>query len=148
MIVTKKHSTKKKVRARCSNWEEATADALREWAMKDDSYLIEDFYSLRNIPPTTFYAGVKRNKYLKDAHEFALIRCGSRREHKCIKENLNINTVAAFALPHYFKRWRDQLEWRAELKNKEDQKDNKQKIVVIEKFADPPKEDLKSNTQD
>jgi hypothetical protein len=135
MNKTNKDNTAPKKRTINREWEYKLADDLKKWAVQEDSFILEKFYLSRDIPKSTFYQAVERNPTLKEAYEFAQEWCGVHRETKCIKDSLNINSTIAFVLPHYFKRWEQQFEWRSKL-NKEEDKSHQQKIVVIEKFPD------------
>lgn len=110
------HNTpiKKPTKSRC--WESSTAERLKKWALKPDSYMIEVFYTNEDMPRQTFYDGVARNEELKAAHEYALERVGINRENLAIEKNLGLNSVAAFILPHYLDRWKKEIEWRQALK--------------------------------
>lgn len=97
---------------------ERLAIKLITWAKEDpDAFCLEQFWNLVGISDDTFYRWCKKSEKLEAAHKFALLELGIKRERISIEKNLNINHVTAFVLPHYHKRWNEEIKWRASLKN-------------------------------
>ena len=115
-------------------WDLIASD-LKQWALLPDSFILEEFYTNQDIPEQTFIDNCKKNKVLEEAHIFALIRLGINREKLAIKRGENINTTNSFVLPHYLKRFKEQIEWRNDLKKIiSDAINSGIKIIEIEKY--------------
>ena len=56
------------------------ADEYMEWADKDSSLLIQDFFDMKKIPESTFYEWTLKYEPIKKAHAYAKRRIRSRRE--------------------------------------------------------------------
>jgi hypothetical protein len=119
---TTQHNTqsKKTTKTRNSNWEEAVADRLEQFASKDDVYILEEFYLNERIPAQTFYDGVGRNQRLKEAHTFAITKLGINREKLALKNREGLNSANVAMLPVYLERWakyKEHAEGREDKKN-------------------------------
>lgn len=114
------------------------ADALVEWARKDDSLTLQQFWVERNITPKVYYDYKKKHECLQDAHEYAHACLGARREVGGLKRELDPGLVSR-SMPIYSKEWKELEEWRNELKKKnEDKSIGTERIVVIERSPDSP----------
>ena len=136
MRKTNDNNTKDRSNTTEASWNRV-ADRLKEWAYKEDSICIEDFITSPEncFDESVYYHSVKRFPKLKKMHDLALSRCGVNREKKAFKDNLSVNHATVFILPHYFDRWKEQIAWRAKLKD-----DNKgvtgPVTVVMDSFKD------------
>lgn len=110
------------------NWN-LISDQLKQWSLKEDSQILEEFYTNLDIPHDTFYRNIATNETLKEAHKFALTRLGINREKHCNKNNLSMNSVMANSLPDYLDRWKKNVEWRQKMKNEDDNQDKKYILV-------------------
>lgn len=115
------------------------AEQLKRWSLQPESFILEEFYTNLDIPEKTFYDNLEKSETLNEAHSYALTRLGINREKLAIKRGENVNSTNSFILPHYLKRWSKQIEWRAELKAKDEAKNEGTKFIVLEKFEDPTK---------
>lgn len=91
------------------------ADQLRH----SDLNSIEEFYRNYGIPRSTFYDAIQEHECMKLAHEFFMEGVGLKKLKVCEDKMLTMNTVLAYQLPQYLKRWKDDLEWRARLKEEQ-----------------------------
>ena len=94
---------------------------------------IERFYLSMGIPKQTYYDAVKRDPIMREAHDFALERIGCDREEYCWDQKLSSNSIIGLSLPQFLNRWKDDTEWRAKLKQLEEEK-NQNITVVMESF--------------
>jgi hypothetical protein len=109
------------------------ATRLKEWSKRPDSLMLEEFYLNLDIPRKTFYENVNSNEKLKAAHEFALEMIGVNREKIAIKTNATINHIIAYPLGHYLERYDTEQTKKANLRKTDDDRDEKLKVIYIEK---------------
>lgn len=122
-----KHITEKREYTTKRNWK-FIAGQLKNWSLKPDSYILEEFYTDLDIPSQVYYENAQTDADLKEAHEFALTRIGINREKLSIKRNESINNTNSWVLTHYFQRFRDELKFRNDLKK---ELDNESKNITI-----------------
>lgn len=149
MTILKKKNTKKLPKANNPsmepkeyttnrNWD-FIASELKQWAIRDDSLILEEFYTNLDIPHDTFYRNIATNTTLSEAHAFALTRLGINREKVCNKNNLSMNSVMANSLPDYLERWKKNVEWRHKLKIVEEENKDK-KYILVDRILSKDKE--------
>jgi hypothetical protein len=114
------------------SWENV-ATRLKEWSKNPDAFAIERFYLNLDIPKRTFYENVASNPKLKAAHEYAMEMIGMNREERAIKTNATINHIIAYPLGHYLERYDTEQTKKANLRTRDDDKDEKLKVIYIEK---------------
>lgn len=113
------------------------ATELVDWAKNDDKAIkVTQFLGLKGIHSKTFDRWRDRHPKMQDAYEYALMVIGDRRESGAIYKKFDASIVS-FTMPHYDKDWVKQHEWRAKLKETE-QQSNETRIVVLEKYPDSP----------
>lgn len=100
-----------------SDWE-YIANLLRQQSKSGSIDSIEEFYLNLDIPKQTFYDNIKKQQCMKEAHAYALEQIGVNNEKHCKKNNLSMTSVVGGSLHHYLGRWKDDLEYKAELKAK------------------------------
>jgi hypothetical protein len=66
---------------------------LKEWAEKDDSLRLCDFYDFRGYNTETFYRWCNIFAEMKAAHEFAKRRIGARRENGALHRKMDSQIV-------------------------------------------------------
>jgi hypothetical protein len=117
---------------------EKLADTLITWIKEEtDEYSVEAFLTAHNIPRTRYYEYVRKNKRLKEAHEFALMALGARREKGALKNKLNAQT-ANFMMPHYDPNWKAMVEWRKEVSKPEEHATSAATQVIVKMEPFPP----------
>jgi len=116
------------------------ATLLEEWALRDDVYMISQFYIPRHIPKTTFYDHVRNNKKLNTVHQIAKEKCGINRFLKGMHDSMN--SVIAFPLSQYLDDYKEEHKFRAKLKE-----DNNGKTLKPEEYEEILSRVLKTETQ-
>ncbi len=108
---------------------------LMAWAEKDeDAIKLEQFYTPKRIPRSTFDRWADKYEVLGRAKEIAFSYISSRRELNALNRKYDASTNNNM-MPKYDKDWKAMAEWRNKLKIDAQEKDSGTKIVVIEKFA-------------
>lgn len=110
------------------------AEELIEFATNPKSFIFDEFLNLKGIGDDTFYNWCEKVPELEAAHKFAMTQLGINRERLCIERNLGVNSTTAFMMPHYSKRWRNELEWRSKLNKDNNAPGNV--VVVMKPFGD------------
>ena len=113
---------------------EKYADEIIQKAYNDDNFFtVEDLYLFFGIPKATYYDWIKKFPFFREAHDYAKLIIGRRREkHGIMRE---WNTLGSMA--QYNDRWKESDEWKASLKEKQENKESGIKVVLVEKFEDP-----------
>ena len=94
---------------------EDLAYQLAKWAHEDkDAIILEDFLSARRISWNAFANWEKRMPMLREAHEFALMCIGCRRERGALYKKMSENVVLK-SMPAYSQRWKELHEWYSHL---------------------------------
>jgi len=111
---------------------EQLAARLVEWVLgaeENERLVFEDF--LRSVGRTdkSFALFMKRSSKLKAAHRFALMCLGANRERGMLLQQLNGSGVVV-SMPLYSERWKELLEWKASLNNKEESKPTTINVVI------------------
>lgn len=102
-----------------NSWRDSDWAFIADKLMHSDLNSIEEFYRLHNIPRTTFYKAVNDHECMKEAHVYFMEGCGLKKLKVCEEKMLTMNTVLAYQLPQYLKRFKDDAEWRARLKEEQ-----------------------------
>jgi hypothetical protein len=107
---------------------------LIEWSKNDKSIILKEFFAVRGVLKEVFYRWCKTYPPLKDAHEIAKSFIAIRREKGGLTKQYD-TTMIMRSMPMYDDEWKEFEEWRASLKNKEEEKSRRQ-VVIIEKFVE------------
>jgi hypothetical protein len=100
---------------------EAMARELVDWARdNEDALKLSQYYVLKGIRQQDFHELRTQFPNLDDACKAALMLIGNRREVMALRGKLDASMVR-FMMPHYDEVWKKTEEWRAELKNKQEQ---------------------------
>lgn len=108
---------------------------LKQWADQEDSINLYDYTDHQGYNPETFYDWCKKFPQLREAHQYALRRIGSRREYGAMTRKFTEGTIHR-TLGYYNDIWRQETVHLAKLK--EDAAQNETKVVVIERFPELP----------
>lgn len=119
------------------NWYNNTADALKQWSLRPDAFEIDEFFTSRDIPQSTYYQALIDSEVMKEAHEFAKSRIGINRQRIAIEKNLGINSTVAFTLPRYLKSFREEYVARAKLKEEQEQASEEVLKKVLTEVLEP-----------
>lgn len=104
-------------------------ELIEECVNNTKLYTIDQFLVKHNLISTTYERWCKKFEQLGEAHEFAKMVLGARRESGALENNLNASMVQ-YVMPHYSKTWRDMTEWRSSLKQ---QPENQGSTIIIDK---------------
>jgi hypothetical protein len=121
---------------------DSVARELIEWSTTDDALKIEQFWIMKGISLKTVKKWKTLNENFARAHQHALLAVGTRREVGAIRNRLNAPIIAS-SMPMYDKKWKKLAEWRASLRNKEEQQDTIR--VVVEEVPSSPMVPEKKN---
>ncbi len=111
------------------------AKRLELWAITDDDALkFKQFLVRERVCWDSFYRWMEKSPELKRAHALALDAIGNRREVGAIKRSYDSGMVRS-SMPIYDKDWTTMEEWRGKI-TQEQNKDNEQKVVIIERFPE------------
>jgi hypothetical protein len=127
-------------------WLELFADKFLKTIISNEEIVtITQAHLLCGIYSDTIRAWRKRSKKFDEAYKFAKECIGARREAGAIRKKYDA-TMIARSMPIYDKAWKKLEEWRASLKNKEEEekvttfniniprfKNNEKKVVQVEK---------------
>lgn len=83
------------------------ANRLREWAMKEDSLLVQDYTDFEGYSRKRFYDWCSRYEPLEEAYKFALSRIGSRRELGTMQRKFE-STTTQRTLGYYQDIWKSE----------------------------------------
>lgn len=84
----------------------------------NDCLTVEDLYLPLGIPPRTYYEWTERFPEFKEIHQTAVLILGSKREKGGLKRKLDSGLVNS-SMHQYNQRWRESIEWRHSLREKE-----------------------------
>lgn len=115
-VKTNKTNIERSKQGNLRSWEERLAEQLKDWSLKPDSFMIEEFITNMDIPETTFHQALDRNPILNEAHNFALLRIGINREKLAAEKSLGMNSAVMWTMAQYHKRHKKEQEFRAKLK--------------------------------
>lgn len=105
---------------------------LKEWADQEDSLRICDFFTTQGYRRRDFYDFITKSKEMEHAHEYAITRIGSRREHGAATRKYSDSTIHR-TLGHYDPIWREETKLINEARIAVAEK-QEAKVVVIERF--------------
>lgn len=105
---------------------------LKEWADQEDSLRICDFFTAQGYRRRDFYDFITKCQEMEYAHEYALTRIGSRREHGAVTRKFSDATIHR-TLGHYDPVWREETKLLNEARLAVAEK-HESKVVVIERF--------------
>lgn len=100
---------------------------LNEWSKKDDSLILKNFYTSKEIPKDAFYRWANTYPELKASLLHAKERISARREHGGMTRKFDPNFILN-SMPMYDDDWKEFIAWKSKMKSQEDQKER----VVIE----------------
>ncbi len=105
------------------------------WAITDDDALtLEGFYILKGVQQRTVDRWCDRCPELMEAHDYAMMVIGDRREKGAITRKYSEGMIKTTMCMYKIK-WKELEEWRAHLSEKIANAGG-MKLVEIEKFAD------------
>ncbi len=107
---------------------ESMAKELTDWAMDDNSLTLEQFWLLKGLDGSTIKKWKEVSPAFKAAQSFAKRTIAVRREIGAIKNKLNTSMILS-SMPMYSNKWKKMTQWRASLKNKQEQ-DKTIKVLV------------------
>jgi hypothetical protein len=118
-----------------------------DWAVQsDDALTLEGFYVLKRVHDYTVNRWMKRCPELQQAHDWAMMAIGDRREKGAITRKYDSGMIRT-TMPMYKAKWKELEEWRAHLSEKIASAGGL-KVVELEKFADSdlvPKKDKRDS---
>lgn len=110
------------------------SDLIQQAISDDDLLTIESYYLYKGVDPDTYYGWVNKYPVAKKLHQVALYMIGSKREKGGLKRKYDPSMVSS-SMPLYNERWKELLEWKTLLKEKE-HKARGNVTVVLEEFKD------------
>ena len=111
-------------------WLEIFAKELVDWTINDENALtMNGFYVKKGVPSRTVARWRKRSKLFNEAHEFAKMIIGCRRETGALTKKLDAGIVLR-TMAMYDEEWKKLEEWRADLKIKEAEKKQPANFIV------------------
>ena len=108
---------------------EREAQKIMDWAMLEDSLRICDYTDSQGYAPQVYYTWIKKFPAMQLAHEFALRRIGSRREHGALTRKFS-EKVVSWTLGYYDQVFKEEM--MAIARMKEEFNKNPDIKVVIE----------------
>jgi hypothetical protein len=115
---------------------EKTADYVKEWSSREDSFTFNQFFVETGITDSDYNEWKEKNEKLKREHKFALMRLASRREIGAIKNQLNTQMIT-FAMPMYDPQWEKETVRRSNLTKQENAAGATQtQFVLVDKIPD------------
>lgn len=112
---------------------ERLATDMVEWAKKDRSLRITQFYNEMGIPSRYFYEWMKHYPKLALAHEYAMSMIADRRDIGAIEKKYDGSYIEkSFGM--YDPAYRSFMEWKSKLAKQEQAQGNVQ--VIIQKFPE------------
>jgi len=113
---------------------ERLASEIIEWAVNDpEAFKVSQFHFSKGIGQRTWNKWLDAFPILKEAQENACGIIGNRREIGAIKKKLEAGIVAS-SMHHYDPEWKASAEWRASLRDKQNELNSGPQIIVIEKI--------------
>lgn len=92
---------------------------LMHWVEEDpDALTLDQFLFAKKISWNLWDNWKKKYPQLKDAHEHVKLAFAFKREVGALKGEFNAS-IASLALPHYSRTWKEVIEWRESLKDKD-----------------------------
>lgn len=82
---------------------------LRDWADRESSILVAEFYTNVGLSCKTFYRAVNSNSDMKEANEYALRKLGIRRHKIVYDERLSNNLHITWSLRQYIQEIKDEI---------------------------------------
>jgi len=113
------------------------AKDLTNWATHDKNALIlKQFFLEKGVSTSDVHRWRKKNKLLDSAIEFAKGAIGARREVGALTRKFDANIVMK-TMMNYCDEWKQAEVWRAELKQKQEEKTERNNIQwVLKKFPE------------
>jgi len=109
------------------------AEDLLKWVDSDrDALLIKEYINAKKINMADYYRWKERCPELQRSHDYVLAVLGERREKGLISRKLEPTSVT-FMMPHYCKEWKNQVEWRNNLR-KEVEATKESKTIILERL--------------
>jgi hypothetical protein len=105
---------------------ERLSKELVEWSLLENSLVLGQFYGSKGILRKTFYRWVEQYPKIAQAHEFAMCQLATKREIGGLTRKFDPN-FAMNSLPMYDSAWRENVEWKSNLRKQEEQQ---QRVVV------------------
>lgn len=105
------------------------AQDLKEWADKETSLRINDFYNFHGIHAKVFYEMLAKCIELEEAHDYAMERIASRREIGSMTRKYDTTTIFK-TQAYYDSIYRQEQERSARLKLEAEAAQNQQKVKV------------------
>ena len=105
------------------------SDLVKEAYNDKEMLTLEDFYLKRGLSPDSYYKWVKKYPQAQRAHDVALLAIGNRRERGGLTRKYDSGLVSQ-SMAHYSKRWKQGIEWRESLKQKENDKGGNITVVM------------------
>lgn len=102
-----------------------------EFAKKDDSLKVTDFFCEKGLHPNEGFRLSAKYEVLKNAYELAKYMIGSRREKGAIKNDYNPGIVHS-SMSMYDPEWKANAEWKAKLAQDNQKAGNV--TVLIERY--------------
>ena len=112
------------------------AKEIRDYAMKPDSFKVEDFFYEKGVHPEDIRRLRKNYEVLDKAFTYAKVIIGSRREKGAIKNDYNYGMIAS-SMSMYDPEWKANAEWKAQL-TRDNDKHSGNVNVIIERYASTP----------
>lgn len=115
------------------------AEDMMRWAKEEEAFSIPEYLMENNIPHQRYYEWKAKFPFLKEAHEFAKMCIGIRRERGIIKGDYNAAAVIP-VMSYYSKEWKEMDVWRSELRKKEDAHHGPAQLTILMEAA--PQSDI------
>lgn len=105
---------------------------LKEWARtNEDAIRICEFFAEKGINLFTYQNWVKKDEEFRDNYYHAMRYIGRRREKLGIYRKYNCNEgMIRTTMHHFMDEFKNDIEWHASLRNKEDDKGGTKYIVI------------------
>jgi len=126
---------------------ENEAQKIMDWAVLEDSLRIVDYTDSQGYAPQVYYTWIKRFPAMQLAHEFALRRIGSKREHGALTRKYS-EKVVGWTLGSYDQVFRDEMLAIARMKEEFSQNADIKVVVEHIPFQDSVEQLYSSNDQD
>lgn len=110
------------------------AQEYATWACDNhEAYKASEFRTLKKIPGSTWMSWLERNENLMTAHLFVLEVIGNRREIGALTKKLD-SSIVSFTMPHYDSEWKQLVEWRSSLREKEKKQEASNFVIQMDSF--------------
>jgi len=110
---------------------------VQEAYNNEDCITLTDLYLDLGIPSKMYYQWVKDYEFFEQAHEQARSLIGRRREKNGLKRKFDAGMVS-YTMPVYDQLWKEVLELRSSLKEKEKGATAQNITVLMDKVEDSP----------